>query len=153
MGGFFYQKGKSESLQQSLVILSSDYGQLHDVKTELQEILSSNAKGDQIKNSLYLLRKVEIANASLLNISTLVANDERDFNVITNEVSLAAADISSYIHQHSLGFDTKKIEEKLQKHGDALLLITETLTPKDIRAMDQDRIRYKLSLLQNSLPH
>ena len=139
-------------MQQLLVSLSGDYGQLRNAKTELEDIFSK-AKGDQIKYAIYLLRNVETANASLLNISSLLDNDETDFSVIMNEVSLTAADLHTYIHQLSLDFDTTMTKKKLQKHGDALLLITETLTPKDIRSMDQDRIRYKLSLLQNSLPH
>ncbi|MFP3541820.1 hypothetical protein, partial [Pseudomonas sp. SIMBA_044] len=75
-----------------------------------------------------------------------------DFSVIIDEVSLTAAEIHTYIHQLSSDLDTSKTKKKLQKHGDALQLITETLTPKDIRTMDLEKVRYKLSLLQNSLP-
>ncbi|MED4784669.1 hypothetical protein [Brevibacillus choshinensis] len=150
-GSYFYQKGKSEALYQSISILSN-YVPLNNVTAEVHEIISSDTKGDRIKNSLYLLRNVEIVNVSLSNISTLMGSDA-DFSIITNELSLAAADISTYIHQDSLGFDTQKAKEKLLNHGEALRLITETLTREDLRFMDLDRISNKLSRLQDSLPH
>lgn len=130
-GSYFYQKGKSESLHQSISILSN-YVPLNNVNADIQEILSDDAKGDRIKNSLYLLRNVEIINVSLSNISTLIGSDA-DFSIITNELSLAAADISNYIHQDSLGFDTQKSKDKLLIHGEALRLITETLTRDDLQ--------------------
>ena len=61
---------------------------------------------------------------------------------------MTAADVHTYIHQLSSDMDTSMTKKKLQKHGDAL----QTLTPKDIRTMDLEKVRYKLSLLQKSLP-
>lgn len=150
-GSYFYQKGQSQAEQGLLASLSGDYGQLRNTKNELDNIFSMT-KGDQIRYAIYLLRNVETANASLLNISRLTINDKTDFSVIIDEVSLTAADIHTYIHELSFDLDTSKTKKKLQKHGDALHLITETLTPIEIRTMDLEKVRYKLSLLQNSLP-
>ncbi|MGG1661181.1 hypothetical protein [Brevibacillus sp. NRS-1366] len=151
-GSYFYQKGKAASVQHLLSFTSADYGRLNHVKTTVEEILTSDAKGDRIKNSLYLLRSIENANSALYNTSFLFGHDDIDLSNITHEFSLTAADLSNYIYRDSLGFDTKKTEEKLRKHAEVIQLITESLTRDDLRRMDQERINHILSRLQNSLP-
>lgn len=151
-GIYFYHRGKAASIERILNITSAEYARLNHVNKKVEELLSSDAKGERLKNSLYLLRSIENANSALQSIDFLVDREKIDLSLITNELSLAAATVSDYIYRDSLGFDIQKTEEKLRIHANALELIKSSLTREDLRRMDEERLHAILSQLINSLP-
>ncbi|MET3289919.1 UNVERIFIED_CONTAM: hypothetical protein ABID98_002489 [Brevibacillus sp. OAP136] len=148
--GYFFQKSE-QARQQFIELLASDYALLQSsVNAYTDEIFDHKRKGDAIKGALYLVRTVEIAGAAFRNLTSLLALDEPLLGPISYEFSLAAADISTYIQQSSVGVDTAQYEQKVRKHIATLQTLSSTLTCTDLKSMDTELIRQKLSLLNES---